>query len=181
MTIPHGYTRVSEILSFFKDYGHVDPEVLKAKAQIGTNVHQAISDFFDDVPYKVEGREIGYFKSFKKWHEKYQMWRVMKEQRFFNHAEMVTGQCDAIMQWELLIPTKVLVDYKTSFEVDEKIWPLQGAFYCWLAKLPIGTEIHFIQLKSDGSDAFPFQFIYTDELEMMRLSAMRIYKYFNPV
>lgn len=128
MSINDGYVRVSTILARFKDYSHIDQEVLQNKALIGTNVHQAIVDNYD-----------GEFKLFKTqraqaYYESYEMWQkentktIKQVPRLYCGELMLTGECDG------LYGDNHIIDWKCSSQADAEIWNMQAHFYWYLLK-----------------------------------------------
>lgn len=153
--------RVSTILSQLKDFSTIDPEVLSKKAKIGTRTHQAIDDFLSDDPFTIHcDRSKLYFDSFKKWYDtvstttsiKY----ILKETRFYDHQLLkeygysLTGQVDAVIE---LQGKTMLLDYKTSANRDDEIWPLQAHFYHHLLKsnnVAVADKMIFLKLHRYG-------------------------------
>lgn len=186
------YVRVSEILSRLRSYAHINPVILREKAELGTEVHHNIAEdknggfpMFDKWPIRHaisgnimlddEGNErwekkgIGYFKSFCEWDKAYTPKFGIMEQRFNDDALMITGQLDALVN----MPgeeTPTLIDFKCSYKPDLEIWSMQAHFYWYLLKqnnIDVQDKFIWIQLKKDGKkpSAFTFNF---DERVMAR-------------
>lgn len=128
-----GYTRVSTILSIFQDFSHIDPEILKRKCRIGTEVHQAIQAFYLHEFNPISSDARGYFDSFKaafdielKAYEP-----KLLEKRLYSETLRITGQIDAIMTKD---NSTYLFDWKTSYKANERVWRMQLAMYVMLAE-----------------------------------------------
>lgn len=119
------YVRVSEILARLQSYADVDPEVLEAKAKIGTNVHQAIvQDCAGEFIVLESDRAHAYFESYKMnpHHGK----PIVQIPRLFCDTLMITGECDG------LLDDCQLIDWKCSASPNPKIWNMQAHFYWYL-------------------------------------------------
>lgn len=201
--IPEGYTRVSEVIQFFrqkkiihsdlkealsakahkimKRQGYIDEDVMVNKAKIGVSVHKAIENYFDDLPYELHGREVGYFTSFLKWAEKEKLVLVKKEERLFSETWKITGKFDAIMSpkggdWEILI------DFKCSAQADVLSWKTQAFLYCWLSNITADFfPCQFIQLNPKGEFPIVHTFWYSQDMKKMMEKLIETYRYFNPL
>lgn len=144
--------RVSEILEFFKDLSKIPQDILEEKRNIGTNVHTCIKAYLDGFPIPPVGREIGYFDSFKSWHEETKPEIKINEERVYGKDEfqLLSGQVDAVV----CIKEKLyLVDYKTSASPDHLCWALQGYYYTHLLKqngIDVNAKVCFLQLSENG-------------------------------
>jgi hypothetical protein len=142
------YVRVSDILARLQNFGSIDHDVLAAKAQIGTNVHESIQKYILKQPYEHKcDRERAYFNSFLQWYEKADPKYLVMEARLFDDNLMITGQMDAIID---SADGPILIDYKTSAKANEKIWNMQAHFYWYLVsanKIEIGTKMRWINLR----------------------------------
>jgi len=179
--IKPGYTRVSEILSQWDRFGHIDKEVLQRKAQIGTNVHKAIEDHHNDMCPILEKAEEGYFESYKKWFESTNPQILNLEKRFYSDSMMITGQVDAIIRFPHS-EDSILVDFKTSASESPKIWPLQAGFYRMLAEennLVLSDRLIFLRLKRDGQAAHVHEYVYSKSLHRICISALVCYRHLN--
>lgn len=179
--IKKGYTRVSQILGQWDKFGHIDPDVLSKKADLGTNVHACIYSYLTSGLYGIDLDYLCYFESFLKWHETTQAKYIRAEERLYCERFKITGQVDGVYQ----IPSKkglTIVDYKTSAAESPKIWPLQAAFYHWLCKVnDIDILPDVIFLKLDPKSNLPKAYIYTVDESLMNiaLSALNCYRWLN--
>jgi len=165
--------RVSTILSTLKDFLGIDPEVLANKAKIGTRAHQAIDNFLNDDPFTYHcDRSRLYFDSYLMWHEKvcttFTIKYILKEQRFYDDQLLkefdivLTGQVDALIEMQGKL---VLLDYKTSANRDDEIWPLQAHFYHYLLSQNGYTpsdRMLFLKLHRYGQLPEPCEYFYCE-------------------
>lgn len=120
------YVRVSEILARLQSYADVDPEVLEAKAKIGTNVHKAIvQDCANEFVVLESDRAHAYFESYKMWKANKYV-EINQVPRLYCDTLMLTGECDG------LIFNQALIDWKCSASPNVKIWNMQAHFYWYL-------------------------------------------------
>lgn len=121
-----GYVRVSQILARFQSYADVDPEVLEAKAKIGTNVHKAIvQDQADELVIHKGPREKAYFESYEMWKANKHV-QIKQVPRLYCHELMLTGECDG------LIFDQMLIDWKCSASPSKEVWNMQAHMYWYL-------------------------------------------------
>jgi hypothetical protein len=119
------HVRVSEILARLQSYADIDPEVLEAKAKIGTNVHQAIvQDCAGEFVVLESDRAHAYFESYKLWTVRKP--NIVQVPRLYCDQLMITGECDG------LVDDQTLVDWKCSASPNPKIWNMQAHFYWYL-------------------------------------------------
>lgn len=180
--IKPGYTRVSRILGQWDRFGHIDPAVLKAKAELGTEVHKAIQGYHEgNLPSCIEGKAGGYFDSFVEWDTRSGFEVVHSELRLYCDTLKITGAIDALVR----LPgsdTLTLIDYKTSAMESPKIWPLQGCFYHYLATVnghQLNPRILFLKLDKDGNGAKLIEYHYDKKLMNVCLSALNTYRWLN--
>jgi hypothetical protein len=148
--------RVSTILSRLQDFGHIDPDVLKNKCEIGTDVHTAIKAHVDKDYFPMdEDRRICYFESYKLWANKaLPMYEIM-ETRFKCPELNLSGQIDAVLFESVAFGLK-LIDFKTSakesFSRDGmSIWKMQAHMYGYLLKqngITVNSRMEWIQLRT---------------------------------
>lgn len=175
--IKEGYTRVSDIIGQWDEFGHIDKKILSNKAEIGTRVHDCIEALCDGLPMSPQGRDLDYVKSWNLWFDTVQPKIVCREQRLYCDALKITGKFDALMEESSGL---VLLDYKTSATASPKKWPLQGAFYHYLAKkngFEVQDRVVFLQLQRDGSLPKIFEFQVTKDLMNVCISALNCYRY----
>lgn len=176
--IKKGYTRVSTIINQWDLFGHIDPNILENKRQIGDEVHEAIWCYFSGHMPILEERSQKYFDSFKAWVEVTNPKIIAKEQRYYNDKMMVTGAVDLLVESD---NGKVQVlDFKTSASASRGSWQLQGAFYHHLAKSDsheMAQSVQFVQLKKDGSLPTIHEYKITKEIWQTALAALMTYRY----
>jgi len=146
------YARVTEVLTKESDLFGIDPEVLANKARIGSNVHQGICDFVHGEPPILGRDEIGYFTSFKKWMNDARPTFIESEARHYDDEKMITGCVDAVIQFHGIGP-RILIDYKTSAQVNAPYWNKQAHLYRHLlvgAGKPIAPTFLFLKLNKYG-------------------------------
>lgn len=156
------YARVSEILSCFSNFDHIDPKVLKNKQRIGTSVHKAIEDdIAGEFPCPdSDGR--GYYASYTAWRGLMGPKFVKSEERFYCHDKMITGQIDALIHygWNFQIP--IMVDFKTSAQESKEVWPMQAHLYAYLLAVNgISVQPRYLFIKLDKYGKPPEIFEYT--------------------
>jgi hypothetical protein len=149
------YVRVSTILSGLQEFDHIDPIVLAAKATIGTNVHEAIEDNFNNKIKMLSPRETHYFNSFLKWKGVMNPNIILQENRYYDDDKMFTGKVDAVIKLPYeKIP--ILVDWKTSATENAMIWSYQAHFYHHLLVKNgvsfIADRVLFVKLDSKGNN-----------------------------
>jgi len=181
-TILPGYTRVSDILSIFQAYAHVDRDKLKKAQDIGVVIHQAIEMFYSDEFKPLYGHYTRYFESFLKWSDSLgkNLNPLVVEKRFYDHELMITGRVDLLAELDGMI---VLIDFKTGSWAHPEIWKLQACFYRSLIAQNITGQTPdkylFIQLKGDGSMPSLFPMHYDIEDTLVCQDALRCYHYFK--
>jgi len=153
------YVRVSDVLQPFTNFGGIDPAVLNAKAELGTNVHKIISDDIEGVFSYVCHKEKGYVDSFHKWREAICPIFDMSEERFFCKDRRITGQIDAICS---INGKNYLVDFKTSVS-ESPTWIMQAHLYKYLCSVngyPLEDVMLFLRLSKTGKLPQVFQYKY---------------------
>jgi hypothetical protein len=145
------YARVSAVIRSPGQFDHIQPAVLAKKAQLGTDVHAAISAEMTNDFYPLEQAGLGYLRSFNVWREALKPTFVHCEQRYFCDDLMISGQIDAIVRFDE--GPLVLVDYKTSVSESKITWPRQGELYHHLLaanKIECSRQFLFIRLNKFG-------------------------------
>jgi hypothetical protein len=139
------YLRVTEILSRLQSFKHIDKEVLEAKADIGTNVHEAINnDLTGNPQIELSNREQAYFDSYKML-KKPECFST--ENRYYDDALIITGQIDVVARFNEGL---CLIDWKTSAKANHEIWKMQAHFYWYLLKqngVDISDVMYFVNLR----------------------------------
>lgn len=181
MSIKEGYTRVSAILSQWDRFGHIDQEIVARKADIGTEVHDAIKADYEGIYRPLSEKAEPYFESFLSWQKESKVVFSDVEQRLYDDALKITGAMDAIA----VFPgssERVLIDFKTSANEDKKFWPLQAGFYSMLARanqIDISNRVVFVKLSRDGSLPKVCEYIIDDQILLVCMSALNTYRYIN--
>lgn len=154
--IKPGYTRVSEIVGQWSKYDGVDPEVIRAKGMIGTNVHRAISAYIKDgLLLPLSEREEPYFESFRQWMNYYSGYPFESELRLYDKTLKITGGIDLLIE-DPVSKKFMLMDFKTSAVPDHFAWQLQGGLYHWLCQqdgFEMDPMFRFIELSKYGEMA----------------------------
>lgn len=146
------YARVSEIVTPPGCFDHIDPTVLKKKAQVGTEVHDAIHDELTECFPIVNSRTEKYFTSFLEWLKVISPFQVIEsEKRYFCDDKMITGQIDGLITIAgEKLPT--LIDFKTSAQASPS-WQLQGHLYHYMISKhseQISPRFLFVKLNPNG-------------------------------
>lgn len=167
------YDRVTTILSAFTNYDHIDPEVLKRKAEIGTSVHSSIEAYNKNLGMIIENDEVmPYLDSFLKW-KKINNKIIISEERLICPELKITGQIDMIMEVE---GKNVIFDVKTSTTMHRH-YELQLSAYAYLARKH-GIEIEkqaILLLNKEGKEP---QEIYCEDRFPLFLSCIDVYRFF---
>lgn len=152
------YLRVSAITTALRGgFGNVPQEVLDAKAEIGTEVHNLCQRYLmgEENLSTENPRSQAYFNCFKRFCKTGMLQKpVICEERFFDDELGITGQVD------LVCPVKgsselLLIDLKTSASVEEHLWFTQGIMYSKMIaeqrpEMPLANIFIFLQLKEKG-------------------------------
>lgn len=177
--IKEGYTRVSEIVGWFKanELAKIDPDTLRKKCQLGTNVHAAIAGYEEGIYVPLDEKEQGYFQSYKIWRKETDLLVVHEEKRLYDDEWSLTGAVDCICS----DPSGglFLIDFKTSIKEDKVGWPLQGAFYhrlCKMNGISLQRTFMFVQLHKEGKMASVYQYEITPSLMKNTKTCYEAYK-----
>lgn len=181
--IPKGYTRVTEILSVYKNFDQVPAHILYQACERGTKVHDLCELYALHMLIEKPCEEVkGYFYSFKNWFDTYVTDIVMVEERLFDRDLFLTGKFD------LLCKTKgsdklVLVDYKTC-ALSDRSWCLQMAAYSALLYKMHDIEVDrriTLRLRKDGSSPILDEYFNHQNDKKLFFNQLEIYRYFNPI
>lgn len=140
--IPHGYVRVTEVLSRYTKLSEIDPATVAAAADRGSRVHSfcemyMLNLFVTDVDEDCKN----YFNAFKKWFDDTVTTVLYVEKRINNDNLRISGQIDLIAMLKGdSEPT--LIDIKTP-QTESSTWQLQTAAYHMLAR----KELDFKSLR----------------------------------
>lgn len=154
------YARVSEILQPFTNFSGIDPKVLAAKCEIGTDVHEAISDFLNNKSVFLGPEKAWkYYKSFKAWYKHMQPDFVVNEARYFCDEKKITGAVDGVIKLPG-IEELLLIDFKTSVS-ESPTWVMQAHLYYYLiTKKHQNIAPRFLFIKLDYEGLLPKVFEY---------------------
>lgn len=167
------YARVTEILSSFNDFGHINPDVLANKARIGTDVHKAIAnDIEGDFPFVSRECER-YFHSYSLWRAALNPTFIQSEQRYFCDIKMITGQIDCLVKFPDKFELPILVDFKTSSAESKETWPMQAHLYRYLLlvnNILVSDRFLFIKLNKFGGlpEVFSYQYDHNIQAKCMQ-------------
>lgn len=179
MTIKEGYTRVSEILSMFKDFSSIPPDVLENKCRIGTEVHEHIDDVFYGIEFPPKPECLGYVESFLTWRAEAKPKVFQHEQRLYCDELKITGQIDAIVSFEGE-DTLHIMDWKTSHSEDKLMWPLQAAFYHYLCtnnSIKVEPVVKFLRLDKQGKKPKVHEYTINPTHIMTIISYIQVYNH----
>ena len=183
MTIKNDYIRVTELLKPWQNWGTIPEEVLQAKAEIGTNVHEAIAMESMGLPIpNLTEREQRYFQSYLKWAENETPEYLNTEQRYYDEKLKVTGQVDAIIALPGRSQGRIL-DFKTSASAAPLHWHIQLGWYYLLCKannINVSDTAMVLQLKDNGAPAKSYTYHITNGIIGVCKSIYESYIYFNP-
>jgi hypothetical protein len=183
------WIRVSSILQMIpsKEWGgkwgypmqQINPVVLENKANLGTNVHGAISAHVKDEFFVLCEKEEKYFKSYLKWEKKVRPHQVVTEQRYFYEPMRLTGCVDMVAALGDNQATH-LIDFKCTVTPDHVKWPIQAALYAFLMDVNdclIDRKVFFIQLDPEGNFPKIHEYELTKEIWHTALSFYNAYVY----
>ena len=171
------YARVSEILAQFCDFGNINPDVLKKKADIGTITHEAIAEVIRKEFPTVQGRPQRYLTSFLRWNNHMKPTYLLNEERFFDDELMLTGAIDALATFpgeEL----PILLDWKTAASESPITWPMQAHLYyrlCNLSGYHIQPRFLFVRLSDKMEMPTVHVYHYQENIMNRCLDAVRIF------
>jgi len=173
------FVRISSIISLIKDFSMIPSHILEAKQIVGTNVHNAIEEFYKGgiVP-KLTEKENDYFKSFLKYDQIASHVPEVLEKRFYDKEKFLTGKVDMIGRRDNKL---YIVDYKTTAQPDEKCWKIQGGFYYNLVRQSYDIEPYFIILHLTRKRSFRiFELKLDEEVFLECESLYNLYFMLNP-
>jgi len=187
--IPHGYTRVSEILSIFQSYAHVPKQKLKAAQELGTDIHEAIELYLKGDWMPLDAKRSPYFESFLHWAREKTLKPVLLEKRLFDHDLKITGRIDLLLEANDKTEhgdSTTLIDFKTGSWAHPEIWRLQGTFYRHLIETTYKgdfcdapNKFLFIQLMRAGTPPIIHEFDYRESDWEVCKAALHCHRYFS--
>lgn len=171
------------------DFSGIDPDVLEAAAQRGTDVHNAAAAYARGlyVPgFKLDSDRRGYFRSFSNWFDKYVKKVLFVEKEFHSKAFGFVGHIDLVC--DLIDNRRIVIDLKTPATLSQT-WRLQLSAYHHVVceyyvneGVPadcINIECMSLRLMKDGREAKAV--VYNRELNdfTVFLSALNVYRFIN--
>lgn len=181
--IPKGYTRVTEVLTPYKNFDNVLPDVLHQAAERGDKAHEICDLYALNMLIEKPTEEVKpFFESFQFWYDNFVSETVMTEKRLSHPGLFLTGQFD----WLGTLKGSndlVLVDYKTP-RVHEISWRLQMAAYRFLIRELLGIEVKrriSLRLSHEGKPPAIVEYLDHDHDERLYLNQVEIYRCFNPI
>lgn len=179
MSIKSGYTRISDILQIYQDFSNIPQDVLRLKAELGTEVHNIIDASFEGLYIQPDSKASGYVESFEKWKEETGVKVLLHEERFYCDVLKITGKPDAVVQFPNSEDT-VLVDFKTTVAENAKFWTLQGSFYHYLCEkngVSLGPRMIFLRLDKFGNLPKAHEYLHSNQTLNLCMSALNLYRY----
>lgn len=177
------WIRVTELLKPWSKFEGIPEDVLANKAQIGTNVHEAINMHSIGLPVpKLTAREERYFESYKIWEETYRPIYMATEQRLYDHDLTLTGCIDGIIAGD--DGKGRIIDFKCSAMPLESHWKIQLGWYYLLCKkneIEVSRNVRVLQLTDKGGMATSFPFEITDSLIGLCQKFYDTYIYMFPI
>jgi hypothetical protein len=183
------WIRVSSVLGLMPSMGSdglweypmqkIDSGVLQRKAELGTSVHSAIAAHVKNEFYVVTDKEEGYLNSYLKWEKSVNLLCHEVEKRFFYEPMNLTGCVDMIGK---INPNDLyhIIDFKCTVSPNHKKWPLQGAFYEFLAKangITLDKKCLFVQLDPNGDFPKIHEYEITSKMTATAISLYNMYTY----
>lgn len=151
MVIP-SVTQLMKPLSNAK-YGAIDESTLRAKAEKGTAVHEAIEFHIAYGAIDCPSDLMGYFNAYLAWRDDYLPRIVMSEQAVYHPAMLYAGTMDLLA---VIGDRNVLIDVKTTSQINDMLTSVQLEAY-ERAAMEHGIEVDekaVLQLMPDGRYKF---------------------------
>ncbi len=181
--IPKGYTRVTEVLTPYKNFDNVLPEVLAHASDRGDKAHDFCDLYALNMLIEKPSEEVKpFFESFKFWYDNFVSETVMTEKRLSHPGLFLTGQFDWLGRLKGS-DDLVLVDYKTP-RVHEISWRLQMAAYRYLIRELLGIDVKrriSLRLSHEGKPPAVVEYLDHAHDERLYLNQVEIYRCFHPV
>lgn len=178
-----GFIRVSEILGQWNRFEGINKDVLHAKAELGTAVHEAIKAHQECIHLAVPENAFGYFESYLKWLETASP-LIHPGERLYCNKLKITGELDALVTFAGDKSSPVIVDWKCTAAIDDLHWQLQGCWYHYLCQansIEVNDRILFVQLQKDGSAPKVREYKRSSHLMNVCMSAYICYRYLNKI
>jgi hypothetical protein len=181
--IPEGFNRVTEVLSPYKDFSQIRPEILTHASERGDLVHRFCELYALDLLIEIPSDEVNkYLNSFKLWFDEFVSEVICTEERL-NHVQLrLSGRYDLLVKMKGSDQV-VLVDYKTPSQSD-RTWNLQTACYMFLLRelrdLSVDRRI-CLMLDSEGNYPRVIEYTKHKEEERLYLNQLELFRFFNPI
>lgn len=181
--IPAGYTRVTEVLTPYKDFDNILPEVLAQASNRGDKVHECCDLYALNMLIEKPSEEVKpYFESFRNWFDEYVDEVIFTEQRLSHPELFLTGCADLLCRLKGS-PELVLVDHKTP-RAHEISWRLQTAAYRFLIREILGLNVErrlSLRLSPEGKEPIVSEYVHHDHDERLYLNQVEIFRCFHPL
>ena len=134
-------------------YGAIDETTLKAKAEKGTAVHEAIEFHIAYGAIDCPPELMGYFDAYLSWRDDYLPQIIMSEQATYHPALLYAGTMDLLAE---IGGRTVLIDVKTTAQINDMLTTVQLEAYERAAEQHGITvdEKAVLQLMPDGRYKF---------------------------
>ena len=146
---------VSEVMKPLSSsvYGEIDPYVLRAAANRGTVVHEAIENYLNYGVEDIPATYSGYLDAFIQFWKEYKPKLIAAEYRMYHKYLMYAGTCDLLVEID---GERWLIDNKTSSRVEKMLTRVQlEAYKKGLATHGIRVDRKAIlHLKKTGKHSF---------------------------
>lgn len=103
-------------------YGSIDEAVLKAAAEKGTTVHNAIENFIQFGIEDIDGKYESYFRAFRKFWNDYKPKPIMTESRMYHKTFRYAGTTDFVCEIDGKL---TIIDWKTSARIEKMLTGVQ--------------------------------------------------------
>lgn len=176
-----GLVSVTEVFSPYVRFDHINQDVLRAAAERGTLVHDAIADHLDGGFPVLDESVQGYFNAAMKFMENVDEIGIYEE-RMISEVHQYTGQIDAVVRIKG-DSDYTLVDWKTA-TILNKSYPLQLAAYHHLLKCNNYSyqvrRTMAVRLKKDGTFKVHEVTSVAKHFAIF-LNCLTAFRWFNPV
>lgn len=178
--IPKGFTRVTEVISTFNDFGFVSKEVLEAACERGTLVHDMCELYaLDMLIMAVPPHVKGYVDCFKEWFDNYVTEVILTETRLNDDGLKLTGKIDYLLKMKGSNQL-VILDIKTPVS-KSKTWQLQTSAYQKLLDEVKGIKVDrrvCLMLSNEGKPAKIIEYTSEKDIEIF-MKAFEVHKFFK--
>jgi hypothetical protein len=148
----HRWPSVTQVLSVFSDFSSIDPRVLQAAAERGTEVHKICSAIATGLHVPAIPEDLqGYVASFRQWFNNVEE-VLLVETRLEDQVFMFHGTSDLVVRLRGDSAPR-LIDLKTPASLG-KLWAAQIAAYSRLFYVHTGQECQHsgtLRLRRDGT------------------------------